>query len=100
MPTMQNDPKASIETGNFFPCPGTELVWAANGGLQFRGHLKPNQQLKHQNAETIHTKASFKAIPSGVCKNMSKLTTIMKKNKNCHEKKTAHNTFKSYNTHV
>jgi len=63
LPTEQNDPKMSVETGNFFPCPDTELVWATNGNLQFRVHLKPNQQLKYPNADSIHTKACFKAIP-------------------------------------
>jgi len=81
-PTEQNCPKMSVETGNFFPCLDTELVWATNGNLQFRVHLKPNQQLKCLNADGIHTKACFKAIPSGVCKNLSELTTITETNKN------------------
>jgi len=45
-------------------------------------HLKPNQQLKCLNADSIHTKACFKAIPSGVYKRLSKLTTITETNKN------------------
>jgi len=82
MPTEQNDHKISIETGNFFPYLDTELVWATNGNLQFRVHLKPNQQLKHLKADSIRTKACFKAIPSGVYKRLSKLTTITETNKN------------------
>jgi len=82
LPTEENDPETSIETGNFFPCPDAELVWATNGNLQFRVHLKPNQQLKCLNADSIHTKARFKAMPSGVCKRLSKLTTITETNKN------------------
>jgi len=82
LPTEQNDPKISIETGNFFPYLDTELVWATNGNLQFRVHLKSNQQLKYLNADSIHTKACFKAIPSGVYKRLSKLTTITETNKN------------------
>jgi len=35
LPTEQNDPKTSVETGNFFPCLDTELVWATNRNLQF-----------------------------------------------------------------
>jgi len=69
------------KTGNFFPCLDTELVWATNRNLQFQAHLKPNQQLKHLNADSIHTKACFKAIPSGVYKRLSKLTTIRETNK-------------------
>jgi len=45
-------------------------------------HLKLNQQLKCLNADGIHTKACFKAIPSGVYKRLSKLTTITETNKN------------------
>jgi len=82
LPTEQNDPKTSVETGNFFPHPDTELVWATNGNLQFRVHLKPNQQLKHLNACSIHTKACFKAIPSGVHKRLPQQTTITETNKN------------------
>jgi len=81
-PTEQNNPKTSIETGNLFSHLDTELVWATNGNLQFRVHLKPNQQLKHLNADGIHTKARFKAMPSGVYKRLSKLTTITETNKN------------------
>jgi len=82
IPTAQNDPKISIETGNFFPYLDTELVWATNRNLQFRVHLKPNQQLKCLNADSFHTKACFKVIPSGVYKRLSKLTTITETNKN------------------
>jgi len=66
--TAQNDSKMSIETGNFFPHLDTELVWATNGDLQFQVHLKPNQQVKCANADSIHAKAFFKAIPSEVYK--------------------------------
>jgi len=82
LPTEQNDPKMSIETGNFFPHLDTEPVWATNGNLQFRVQLKPNQQLKCLNADSIHTKACFKAMSSGVCKRLSKLTTTTDTNKN------------------
>jgi len=66
-PTAKNDPKMSIKTGNFFPHLDTELVWATNRNLQFRVHLKP---LKCPNAAIVHTKACFKAIPSGVCERL------------------------------
>jgi len=82
VPTTWNGPKTSVKTGNFFPCLDTELVWATNENLQFRVHLKPNQQLKCLNTDNIHTKACFKAIPSGVCKRRSELTTITETNKN------------------
>jgi len=81
MPTVHIDQKISIKTGNFFPYLDTELVWSDNGDLQFRLHFKPNQQLKYLNAFSIHTKACFNAIPSGIYKRLSKLTRITEINK-------------------
>jgi len=78
----QNATKTSIKTGNSFLCLDTELVFATNGDLQFGVHLESNKPLKCANANIIHTKACFKAIPSGVCKRLSELTTITKTNKN------------------
>jgi len=77
----QNNPKTSVETGNFFPCPDAELVWATDGNPQLRLHLKPKQQLKCLNADSIHTKACFKTISSGVHKRLSELTTFTETNK-------------------
>jgi len=71
----------SFESTNFFPYLDTELVWSKEGDLQFKVHLKPNQQLKCLNADSIHTNACFKTIPSGVYKRLSKLTTITDANK-------------------
>jgi len=80
-PTTPTDPMTSFESTNCFPCLDTELVWSDEGSLQFQVHLKPNQQLKHLNADSIHTNACFKAIPSGVYKRLSKLTTVADANK-------------------
>jgi len=41
-----------------------------------------NRQLKHLNADSIHAKACFKAIPSGVHNRLSELTTIAETKKN------------------
>ena len=49
-------------------------VQQKEGDPQFQLHLKPNQQLKCPNADSIHNKACFKAIPSGVCKGLSELS--------------------------
>jgi len=48
-----------------------------------------NQQQKFLNADSIHTKACFDFIPSGVYKRLSKLTTIMETNKNLPPDKSA-----------
>ena len=82
LPTLTIDPKITIRPDNFFPYLDTELVWSPEGDLQFQVHLKPNQQLKYLNADSIHTKSCFKAIPSGVYKRLSKLTTVTETNKN------------------
>jgi len=74
-------------------CPlkqGTSFhTWTLNQSGQPRKPAIPsasptnwNQQLKHPNADSIHTKACFKAIPSGVHKRISNLTTITETNKN------------------
>ena len=51
------------------------------GQLQFGVHLKVNQQLKYLNKGSAHTPACFKAISTGVCKRIAKLTTINSSNK-------------------
>jgi len=93
MTTEQNDPKTSIETGCFFPCLDTEFVMATNTNLLFRAHLKPNQQLKHLEADNIHTKSCFKAILSGVCKRPC-WQQLREQTRPCHQTKSANKTSK------
>mgnify|MGYP001787478984 FL=1 len=81
LPPIQDDQMISIESDNYFPYLDTELIWSDEGDLQFQVHLKPNQQLKYLNSDSIHTKSCFKAIPAGVYKRLSKLTTITETNK-------------------
>jgi hypothetical protein len=40
--------------------------------------MKPNQQLKYLNAGSAHTPGCFKAIKTGVCYRLTKLTTVDK----------------------
>ena len=49
-----------------FPYLDMEMYWSKRGDLEFRVHLKVNQQLKYLNRGSTHTKACFQAIPSGV----------------------------------
>jgi hypothetical protein len=53
-----------------------ELSWRDEDTLKFGVHLKPNQQLKYLNVGSAHTPGCFKAIMTGVCYRLTKLTTI------------------------
>ena len=75
-PTRIMDEKVSIEKGKTFPYLDMELFWSPEQELQFRVHLKPNQELKYLNKGSTHTNACFRAIPSGVFGRLAKLTTV------------------------
>ena len=64
----------TIRTEQSFPYLDMELYWRENE-LNFRIHLKPNQQLKYLNKGSTHTNATFKAIPNGVLKRLANLTS-------------------------
>ena len=51
-----------------------ELYWKQDE-LNFRIHLKPNQQLKYLNNGSTHTNATFRAIPHGVMKRLANLSS-------------------------
>ena len=51
------------------------MFWLTENYLNFRVHLKPNQQLKYLNKGSTHTEACFAAIPSGVVRRLALLTT-------------------------
>jgi hypothetical protein len=69
----------NIET---FPYLDMQMFWTENEELNFKVHLKPNQELKYLNRGSNHTKATFKAIPHGVLSRLAKLTTMTEENKN------------------
>ena len=52
-----------------------EMCWSEKGELQFRVHLKGNQQLKYLNKGSAHTEECFQVIPSGVLRCVVTLTT-------------------------
>ena len=60
------DPKVTVHIGQAFPYLDMELHWNDKGKLNYRVHLKPNQQLKYLNRSSTHTNPCFKAIPHGV----------------------------------
>ena len=80
-PNTEGNDKVTVETGPAFPYLDMELFWARNSQLRFRVHLKPNQHLKYLNADSTHTRACFRAIPTGVCHRLAKLTTATRYNK-------------------
>ena len=77
----ENDPRVQINSENAFPFLDTELYWDEDATLPFKVHLKPNQELKYLNMGSAHTPGCFKAITTGVCKRLAKLTTLNDKNK-------------------
>ena len=58
-----------------------EMFWSKRGELQFRVHLKANQQLKYLNRGSTHTEVCFQAIPSGVLRHLATLTTETEESK-------------------
>ena len=70
--------KVRTQSADHFPFLDMELNWGVDGTLNFGVHLKPNQQLKYLNAGSAHTPGCFKAITTGVCYRLTKLTTIDK----------------------
>ena len=70
----------SVVRDKEFPFLDMKLLWSEEGNLQFQIYRKPNQQLRYLNKGSTHTKACFKAIPTGVFKRMAKLTTVTEDN--------------------
>ena len=74
-PEMENG-RVGSETADRFPFLDMELYWSNEGVLNFGVHLKPNQELKYLNVGSAHTPGCFKAITTGVCHRLTKLTTV------------------------
>jgi hypothetical protein len=72
--------KVGTEMTDQFPFLDMELSWDKEGVLKFGVHMKPNQQLKYLNTGSAHTPGCFKAIMTGVCYRLTKLTTVNKNN--------------------
>ena len=80
-PKTSSNKKVTLNNEDSFPYLDMELFWSETNDLQFRVHLKPNQQLKYLNIGSAHTASCFRAIPEGVCQRLAKLTTPTNKNK-------------------
>jgi hypothetical protein len=76
------DNRILINTDICFPFLDMELSWNEKRELSFGVHLKLNQQLKYLNKGSAHTKDCFLAITNGVCKWVTKLTSIDESNEN------------------
>ena len=79
-PDSIQSPTTSILKTEAFPFLDMEMLWNTNSELSFKVHLKENQQLKYLNKGSAHTPGCFKAIPSGVIKRLTKLTSIDENN--------------------
>ena len=73
--TTSIDDTFTIVNSPSFPFLDMELYWDRNDSLAFKVHMKENQVLKYLNKGSCHTSNCFKAIPNGVLKRLSKLTT-------------------------
>jgi hypothetical protein len=65
-----------------FPYLDMEKYWREES-LEFKVHLKPNQQLKYLNVGSAHTDACFKSITSGIIRRLSILTPQENKTSTC-----------------
>ena len=74
--------RVKVMKQDFFPYLDIEMRWDENDDLKFGIYMKENQVIKYLNAGSQHTKSCFKAIPSGVFKRLTKLTTITNESKN------------------
>ena len=57
-----------------------KLMWDDLGTLSFGVYMKPNQALKYLNNDSSHNPSCHKAIPVGVSKRLTRLTTITDEN--------------------
>jgi hypothetical protein len=78
---LSDDNKTQLESKTCFPYLDMELFWNEQGTLEFRVHLKPNQQLKYLNKGSSHTPSCYSAISTGVFKRLAKLTSLTDSNK-------------------
>ena len=82
-PETIESPNTTIAKSESFPFLDMEMFWNSNSKLSFKVHLKENQRLKYLNKGSAHTPGCFKAIPSGVFKRLTKLTSLDDDNTNC-----------------
>jgi len=73
--------KVKVQKGEGFPFLDMEMYWV-DQDLQFRVHMKENQELKYLNKGSSHTNSCFKAIPHGVMGRLGKLTSRNRETEN------------------
>ena len=69
------NPKVKLIRKNMFPFLDMKISWKPNGLMAFGVYRKENQLLKYLNTSSCHTHSTFKAIPTGVFKRLSRLTS-------------------------
>ena len=78
-PTQHKSKKINTDTNKTFPFLDMEFYWNEDNNLNYRVHIKENQEIKYLNKGSSHPKACFKAIYMGVSKRLSKLTSVTAK---------------------
>ncbi|CAB9517283.1 expressed unknown protein [Seminavis robusta] len=79
-PIIDKKAPVQVNTATHFPYLDLDLYWQNQQNLQFKVHLKPNQQLLYLNKGSSHTSTCFDSIPRGVCHRLAKLTTVTEDN--------------------
>jgi hypothetical protein len=59
-------PKAEVVRSPFFPFLDLKMTWLEEGELCFGIYLKPGQELKYLNIDSLHPPHCFKAILKAV----------------------------------
>ena len=78
---VPSNKKVTICKDEAFPYLDLEMYWRGEE-LKFRVHMKPNQVLKYLNKGSAHTNACFRAIPYGVLRRLTILTSLTPETEN------------------
>ena len=78
---VPSNDKVTICRDKAFPYLDLEMYWREEE-LKFRVHMKPNQVLKYLNKGSAHTNACFRAIPHGVLRRLTVLTSLTPETEN------------------
>jgi hypothetical protein len=74
-------PKAEVVGSSHILFLDMKMTWTAEEKLRFGVYLKPNQELKYHNNDSLHPHHCFKAITKGVFGCLASLTSLMDESK-------------------
>jgi hypothetical protein len=72
-------PKAEVVKSAHFLFLDMKMTWSEEGDLRFGVYLKPGQELKYLNSDSLHPPHCFKAITKGVFGRLASLTSLTDK---------------------